>query len=68
LVTQSINFFDILTWFAFCSVILLLTTEVISYFGAGEGFVIDKFRIRLVAIASGLIFLIALILHSSHIL
>jgi hypothetical protein len=53
---------------AYIAVILLLTTEVVAYVGASQGFIIDKVKIKLVAVAAGILFLAMLALRVAHIL
>ena len=53
----TLDLSDISLFMAFVSVILLLTTEILSHFGFAQGLLVDKSRLRLLALATGLVFL-----------
>ncbi len=55
--SMTLDSLDISIWLAFVSVILILTSEVLSHFTAAHGLLIDKTRLRLLALVTGLLFL-----------
>ena len=65
--TAPINFYDISVWLGFSAIILLITTETVAYAGASQGLVIDKAKIRMMAVATGILFLAVLILRIMHV-
>jgi hypothetical protein len=52
-----INIFDVHVWLAFVCVILFLTSQFTYNVGPGRGWLLNKSRLRLVAIATAILFL-----------
>jgi hypothetical protein len=56
---------DISLWIAVSAIILLITSELLSsYSESSSNFVIDKTRLRLVALALGLAFMITVLMRA----
>ena len=55
--TLPVGVVEIGEWMAFVALILLLTSEVLSDYGPRLGLLIDKSRLRLLAVTTGLIVL-----------
>ena len=54
------SFTDLSEWLAFVTVILLLTAEIVSHFGPAQGLLIDKNRLRLLAVTTGILILMVI--------
>ena len=57
---------EILIWLAFVSVMLLLAVQLVTHFGPSQGLLVDKTRLRILAMAttSFLLLMIALTVYS----
>lgn len=58
-----LNLLQISIWLAFLSMMLFLTIEIVSYFGAPTGLIIDKSRLRLLLATVVIFFLVIIILR-----
>jgi hypothetical protein len=52
-----LSFWDISLWLAITAIILLITSEIISPYYGKTGILIEKRRLRIVALTVGLIFM-----------
>jgi hypothetical protein len=58
-----LSFWDISLWLAFTAIILLITSEIISPFYGKTKILINKKRLRNVALVMGIIFLITVVIR-----
>jgi len=58
-----LSFWDISLWLAFTAIILLITSEIISPFYGKTKILINKKRLRNVALVMGIIFLITMVIR-----
>ncbi len=63
-----IGFLELTSWLAFTCLVLLLTSEMLVHISAAHGLLIDKTKLRLVAIITGVMLLLAIILRVYDIL
>lgn len=54
----AFTFSDVTLWLAFITVVLLLSTLLTSEFGPGRGLLIDRERLRVLAVSTACLFLL----------
>ena len=63
-----LGFWDIGLWVAVTAIILLITSELLAPYYGGPGLVVDRRRIRTVALAFGIVFLIFVAVRAAGII
>ena len=66
-ISGPVGFIDLSEWLAFVTVVLLLTAEIVSHFGPAQGLLVDKTRLRLLAVTTGVLLLMIVALRALQI-
>jgi hypothetical protein len=59
----SLGLLDISAWLAFVTITLLLTSEIVASYGPSRGLLVDKHRLRVMAVTTGMLVLGLIVLR-----